>query len=156
MQISNVLQTGLWIFPKFEVAHVWSQGWEAAKATCRDYIYIQPSPSFGSIQTQGFGCGPLPKFSRIRCLPWVPRGIVWSPSFSVTFKKCASQVQFFLCSYFLTSGCVIAPLCAQRAEKGLNTAPKKWQKHDLFSQKLFLCNFITLVSFKKLQRELTS
>lgn len=54
--ISKVLPTQLWIFPKLEGARSWGQGWEAEKATCGDFIYIQPSPRLASIQIREFGC----------------------------------------------------------------------------------------------------
>lgn len=156
MQLSSVLQTPLWIVAKCEAGCTWSQGRKTAKATCSDYIYIQPSPSFDSIQMKGFGCAPLAELSRIRYFPWVPYEIVWSPSCSVTFVESAFQVHSFLCSYLLTWVCEVMMCIMCMKSWDVHVALKKWQKHDILSLKLFLCSFITLVSFKKLKRELTS
>lgn len=55
----------------------------------------------------------------------------------------------FSVQLFLTSQCVIAPLCAWRAQKEVNIS-MKWQKCDVFSQMLFLCKFIALFHHKKI------
>lgn len=127
MHISSVLQTQLWILPKFEAADVWSQGWEAAKAICREHLYTPPSPGFGSIQMKVFGCGHLSKFSRIRCLPWVLCEIVWSPSHFVTFMESASQVLFFSVQLFFNLA--VLNLCNSSI-----MCPKSWERCEYITE----------------------
>lgn len=91
---------------------------------------------------------PLSEFSGVRYFMSVIWICVKSLLLCDLHKICQSS-SFFLCSYFLTLQCVIAPLYAWRAQREVNIS-MKWQKYDVFFQILFLWNFIALFSLKKI------